>query len=92
MYTCGIRINAKLAKEGNFRINAKLVKDELIKLQLIGKSSETLFLLHMPLFVIWHLLYHLVEHDVNLYVIRVEMDTKTMFSSNVSYRREIQGE
>ena len=29
MYTCGIRINAKLVKEGIFRINAKLVKEEL---------------------------------------------------------------
>ena len=29
MYTCGIRINAKLVKEGSFRINAKLVKEEL---------------------------------------------------------------
>ena len=30
MYTHGIRINAKLVKEGSFRINAKLVKEELI--------------------------------------------------------------
>ena len=29
MYTCGIRTNAKLVKEGSFRINAKLVKEEL---------------------------------------------------------------
>ena len=29
MYTCGIRINAKLVKEGSFRINAKLVKEEV---------------------------------------------------------------
>ena len=29
MYTCRIRINAKLVKEGSFRINAKLVKEEL---------------------------------------------------------------
>ena len=29
MYTYGIRINAKLVKEGSFRINAKLVKEEL---------------------------------------------------------------
>ena len=28
-YTWGIRINAKLVKEGSFRINAKLVKEEL---------------------------------------------------------------
>ena len=28
MHTCGIRINAKLVKEGRFRINAKLVKEE----------------------------------------------------------------
>ena len=30
MYTCEIRINAKLVKEGSFCINAKLVKEELI--------------------------------------------------------------
>ena len=29
MYTCRIRINAKLVKEGSFRKNAKLVKWEL---------------------------------------------------------------
>ena len=29
MYICGCRINANLVKEGNFRINAKLVKEEL---------------------------------------------------------------
>ena len=29
MYTCEIRINAKLVKEVSFRINAKLVKEEL---------------------------------------------------------------
>ena len=29
MYTCGIRINAKLVEEGSSRINAKLVKEEL---------------------------------------------------------------
>ena len=33
MYTHGIRINAKLVKEGSFRINAKLVKE---------KENETL--------------------------------------------------
>ena len=29
MYTCGLFINANLVKEGGFRINAKLVKEEL---------------------------------------------------------------
>ena len=31
MYTHGIRINAKLVKEGSFRINAKLVKEESLQ-------------------------------------------------------------
>ena len=30
MHICGIRLNAKLVKEGSFRINAKLVKEELM--------------------------------------------------------------
>ena len=29
MYTCGFCINASLVKEGNLRINAKLVEEEL---------------------------------------------------------------
>ena len=29
MYTCGFRLNANLVKEGDSRINAKLVKEEL---------------------------------------------------------------
>ena len=33
IYTCGIRINAKLVKEGSFRINAKLVKEELMQIK-----------------------------------------------------------
>ena len=37
MHTCGIRINAKLVKEGSFRINAKLVKEEL---NVVGKVFE----------------------------------------------------
>ena len=35
MYTHGIRINAKLVKEGSFRINAKLVKEKLDKTLLV---------------------------------------------------------
>ena len=39
MYTCGIRINAKLVKEGSFRINfAKLVKEELRRQFLMSKD------------------------------------------------------
>ena len=34
IYTYGIRINAKLVKEGSFRINAKLEKKELSKLKM----------------------------------------------------------
>ena len=46
MYTHGIRINAKLVKEGSFRINAKLVKEgsfrinaKLVKEELIRISK-----------------------------------------------------
>ena len=28
MFTCGIRINAKLVEEGSFRINAKMEEEE----------------------------------------------------------------
>ena len=31
MCTCGFRINANLVKEGSFRMNAKLVEEELKK-------------------------------------------------------------
>ena len=43
MYTCGIRINAKLVKEGSFRINAKLVKEELNDCLLLQQDIEKSF-------------------------------------------------
>ena len=33
MYTCEFLINANLVKEGSFRMNAKLVKEELSYIQ-----------------------------------------------------------
>ena len=42
MYTCEIRINANLVKGGSFRINAKLVKEELSPGKVLKKSLNPL--------------------------------------------------
>ena len=52
MYTCEIRINAKLVKEGGFRINAKLVKKELKGLaqaKIIKKSVILFWVVNMTI-------------------------------------------
>ena len=50
MYTCGIRINAKLVKEGSFRINAKLVKEEFNnrRKDLMARNIEMMVNFHTP--------------------------------------------
>ena len=54
MYTCGIRINAKLVKEGSFRMNAKLVKEELMVMSFKAKILRNFILyLDQIFFLSW---------------------------------------
>ena len=48
MYICGFCINANLAKEGSFRINANLVEEELIEYMYVSKNWG-----HNCLGIIW---------------------------------------